>query len=393
MNAVPYIAPFALFDLDAAAFSEAEWKACRKKILAEFELSGNATITWKGRSFDKSTLLQLLEEVHEPEARAFHVAVQNDALLYRFLLHFDPLILEDKTTGHDPQLLRQCAAYLAYACGQAVCMAFCSGNITAVLTAVSGKHPFLLPAVVPHLWNPLIAYLQQTNQVPKQFQKENVQTEEAYRLYEKYLLPVFSACMLVLPPHVKPACEVYVRHLVHITWMLPHSPKQAAWVCTAVTKMSDVVPSGATHTRSEIGLLYNRLAAAELLPFNRSRRLLVASFLPVLLLLITSIVFVSGGNNMDTLTPGVKRIVSNGAMLSAIVTLGFLVAAFRYTWRNRNTITGWWFFGLLMLNVLVFPLFWFFFIRHPKDRAGNILSIVLIGITLALVFVRGAMEG
>ncbi len=392
MNAVPYIAPFALFDLDAAAFSEAEWKACRKKILAEFELSGNAAITWKDRSFDKSTLLQLLDEVHEPEARAFHLAVQNDPLLFRLLTTYDPLVLADKTTEHDPHLLKKCLPYLAYACGQAICIAFQRAN-RAALMAVYHPHPLFPAPVLQHIWNPLHVYLLRTGeQLLRETAKQN-DRKTVRPLYEKYMLPVSNGCMQLLPAYLKSDCEMYIRAMMQLSWQLPHNPQQAAQVCKLINGMHDILPRESAALRNEIPALYNRLSAAELLPRTRSRILLVASFLPILLLLLTSIIFVNGGGNTDTVTPQIFQVFRTGTILITMLSVGFLVAAFRYTWRNRNTISGWWFFGLLLLNLLVFPLFWLFFIRHPKDRAGNILSIVLIGITLVLVFVRGAMKG
>jgi hypothetical protein len=392
VNAVPYIAPFALFDLDGAAFSEADWKACRKKILAEFELSGNATIPWKDRTFDKSTLLQLLDEVHEPEARAFHLAVQNDVLLFRLLTTFDPLVLADKTTEHDPQLLRRCLPYLAYACGQAICNAFQRAN-RAALMAVYQPHPLIPAPVLPHIWNPLHVYLLRTGEQLLRETAIHNDRKTVRQLYEKHMLPVSAGCMQLLPVHLKSDCEMYIRALVQLSWQLPHNPQQAAQVCKLINGLHDILPRGSAALRNEIPALYNRLSAAELLPRTRSRILLVASFLPILLLLLTSIIFVNGGGNTDTVTPQIFQVFRTGTILITMLSVGFLVAAFRYIWRNRSTISGWWFFGLLLLNVLVFPLFWLFFIRHPKDRTGNVLSIVLIVITLALVFVRGALQG
>lgn len=392
MNAVPYIAPFALFDLDAAAFSEAEWKACRKKILAEFELTGELTITWKDRSFDKSTLLQLLDEIREPGTRAFHSAVQKDVLLFRLLTTFDPLVLADKTTEHDPQLLQRCLPYLAYACGQAVCNAFRSGN-KSVLLGVYQPHPLLPGAVLQTIWNPLHVYLLRTGE---QLLRETATANDrktTRQLYEKHMLPLIAGCLHVLPAFLKADCEMYIRGMVQLSWQLPHNPQQAAQVCKLINGLHDILPHGSAALRNEIPALYNRLSAAELLPYTRSRILLVASFLPILLLLITSIIFVSGGGNTDTVTPLIFQVFRTGAILITMLSVGFLVAAFRYTWRNRSTISGWWFFGLLLLNLLVFPLFWLFFVRHPKDRTGNVLSIVLIVIMLLLLVVRGAMQG
>lgn len=391
MTGIPYIAPFALFDLDAEHFSEEQWKACRKTILAEFELTGQTEIAWKDHSFDKSRLLQLLDEVREPETRAFHEAVLRDQLLFRLLTAYDPAALDDGTATHDPHLVKQCLPYLVYACGHAVCNAFRAGNRN-VLLRIYQPHPLLPGPVLQHIWNPLEVYLLRAGEELQQFPAKPVSPETVKSWYEKYMLPADHACLALLPKHMEQAVEVYINGLLRTIWLMPHSPKQAARLRKMVLDMHELVNSRSTRTLLEILQLYNRLNAAELIPVRRSRRLLVAAFMPVLLILITSIVFLGNGGDADQLSPVLLRVVSSGALLSAMVTIGFIAAAFRYTWRNRETISGWWYLGLLLLNLLVFPLFWLFFIRHPKDRSGNVLSIVLLVVTIVLVFIWGSMR-
>ncbi len=83
-----YIDPYALFDFDPASPDEldrSQVRRARQKILAEFELSDDIVIEFKGHSVDKSTALRLLEELEQPDKKWQHWYLHQNPFLQQFL--------------------------------------------------------------------------------------------------------------------------------------------------------------------------------------------------------------------------------------------------------------------------------------------------------------------
>lgn len=85
-----YVSPFALLGIDGTsqAVDRTVLQQTRKRLLAEFELAGNAaTVTINGKEFTKSELLALLDGLQDAEILGFHQTIHGNAALLKFLLH------------------------------------------------------------------------------------------------------------------------------------------------------------------------------------------------------------------------------------------------------------------------------------------------------------------
>ena len=83
-----YLDPYQLLQLEVEAPSEIEpamLKRAQRKLLAEFELSGEAVVKVHGVELDKSTALKLVEELRDPDRAALHWQVHQDPQLQLFL--------------------------------------------------------------------------------------------------------------------------------------------------------------------------------------------------------------------------------------------------------------------------------------------------------------------
>lgn len=85
-----YVSPFALLAIDGTtqAVDRQLLQQTRKRLLAEFELAGNAaTVTLNGKEFTKSEILELLDGLQDQEKLGFHQSVHRNSGLLKFLLH------------------------------------------------------------------------------------------------------------------------------------------------------------------------------------------------------------------------------------------------------------------------------------------------------------------
>lgn len=85
-----YVSPFALLGIDGTsqAVDRTVLQQTRKRLLAEFELAGNAaTVNINGKDFTKSELLALLDGLQDAEILGFHQAIHTNTALLKFLLH------------------------------------------------------------------------------------------------------------------------------------------------------------------------------------------------------------------------------------------------------------------------------------------------------------------
>jgi hypothetical protein len=85
-----YVSPFALLGIDGTsqAVDRTVLQQTRKRLLAEFELAGNAaTVNINGKEFTKSELLALLDGLQDAEILGFHQTIHGNAALLKFLLH------------------------------------------------------------------------------------------------------------------------------------------------------------------------------------------------------------------------------------------------------------------------------------------------------------------
>ncbi len=85
-----YVSPFALLGIDGTsqAVDRTVLQQTRKRLLAEFELAGNAaTVNINGKEFTKSELLALLDGLQDAEILGFHQTIHGNTALLKFLLH------------------------------------------------------------------------------------------------------------------------------------------------------------------------------------------------------------------------------------------------------------------------------------------------------------------
>lgn len=85
-----YVSPFALLGIDGTsqAVDRTVLQQTRKRLLAEFELAGNAaTVNINGKEFTKSELLALLDGLQDAEILGFHQVIHTNTALLKFLLH------------------------------------------------------------------------------------------------------------------------------------------------------------------------------------------------------------------------------------------------------------------------------------------------------------------
>lgn len=81
-----YVNPFDLLEVQAPAQLDAtQLKREKKRLLAEFELSGEVEIAVGDHRLDKARLLKLFEELEDPEQRSFHAEVAARPALQKFL--------------------------------------------------------------------------------------------------------------------------------------------------------------------------------------------------------------------------------------------------------------------------------------------------------------------
>jgi|GEM_PF-6490752 len=83
-----YVDPYALFSFDVHSPEEldrSQLKRAKQKILAEFELSEDIVIDFNGKSLDKATVLQLLEDMESVEKRRHHWILHQHSSLRSFL--------------------------------------------------------------------------------------------------------------------------------------------------------------------------------------------------------------------------------------------------------------------------------------------------------------------
>lgn len=83
-----YIDPYSLFEFDLSSPDEldrSQIRRAKQKILAEFELSEDIVIEFKGHSVDKSTALRLLEELEDPGKKWQHWYLHQNPFLQQFL--------------------------------------------------------------------------------------------------------------------------------------------------------------------------------------------------------------------------------------------------------------------------------------------------------------------
>lgn len=80
-----YLNPFSLFDLDPSTVLQEDIKMLKKQILAEFELQDTSEITIKGQTFDKNTLINLIDKLKDTDTFYFHEKVFTSPGLLAFL--------------------------------------------------------------------------------------------------------------------------------------------------------------------------------------------------------------------------------------------------------------------------------------------------------------------
>lgn len=85
---MPYIDPIELLQLAVPSNGDIaadDIRRAKRKLLAEFELSGKITIRYRGSEIDKSTALQAAEALEDPTLRAHHVRLHRHRELQEFL--------------------------------------------------------------------------------------------------------------------------------------------------------------------------------------------------------------------------------------------------------------------------------------------------------------------
>ncbi len=106
MKPIPYFSPFDLLGLSTEETPDlTAIRRARKRIMAEFELADTAEITLRGQSFDKSSLLELFEELEDVGTLELHQQ------LYQFTPAFD-FVTKGNTAFFSPHLTEKTRAWL-----------------------------------------------------------------------------------------------------------------------------------------------------------------------------------------------------------------------------------------------------------------------------------------
>lgn len=113
-----YVNPFDLLEVGAPGqLDTAQLKREKKRLMAEFELSGEVEIAVGEHRLDKATLLKLFEELEDPEQRSYHAEVAARPMLQKFLTEASlDLFYEAKVgelAGLHPDFLRWLGSHFA----------------------------------------------------------------------------------------------------------------------------------------------------------------------------------------------------------------------------------------------------------------------------------------
>lgn len=87
-----YLNPYDFLQLvpgEGGRVESSELKRARRRILADFELSGEVALDYKGRAIDKSTALRACDELEDPILRVWHYRVHSSEGLRDFLVEAD----------------------------------------------------------------------------------------------------------------------------------------------------------------------------------------------------------------------------------------------------------------------------------------------------------------
>jgi hypothetical protein len=122
----------------------------KKKLMAEFELSGAATIPLNGREVHRQDIISLFDELSNPANLSYHLAIWQDPALLKFLEEAD--ITSDgrwlaNPLYDDPGFRQFVSPYFAKACNAFMQRALTTGGVLASeLQALQINKSLLLPA-------------------------------------------------------------------------------------------------------------------------------------------------------------------------------------------------------------------------------------------------------
>ncbi len=410
-----YISPFTLLDVEPENIDSISIQRAKKRWLAEFELARTTTVKIRGKEFDKNGMLNLADELNDPERLKVHTEIFHYKSLFNFLEKSNVDFFQEpfRPDQLGENALEEIATCFSDHYSEVFVNAYDQLD-PATMRKMKVEHPLINSEVQQKIKKSITEKLvKQQNEVinivkTAQHKKwlataitDNLLTQiYVYYIipaqYKKqirfYLQPKLAECINLLPDSMYPDRYIINEYIGMIIRFAPDPLFETNRIAMAKIYHTMVASIAMKNNLNAIiQQQQNETHEIKQVPIRLAQMTGYFMLLPSWIFLGTrSYYFFFQFDTIKVLQPD---FVFYNFLTGVFAVIGIILAC-TYTLYNVKPKKGWWLLGIIFGNILVLPIFWKKFLYRKDDNKCKLLLIVtiLLAIETALIAVLRLMK-